>query len=247
MKIAIVDDMAEIRQQLAEILMSFANCHKITFEIDSFDNGEQFLAQFQAGSYSLVFMDIYMNGMDGTATARYMRKLDSQVLLIFLTSSTGHMGNAFSTHAFDYIQKPICTEKIHISLEDALRLLPQPDHYLTFTCENIEQHIVYSHIACLYANGHYTRGILTDGAQYRPYVSFSALSAPLSDDCRFLTVSRGVLCNMDEITDITAAGCTLSSGLTVPVTKRNVRQLQQSWRDYEFERIHRQQVERSKR
>ena len=245
MKIAIIDDMPAVHRQMTTILMDFATQHQLNFEIDTYDSGEEFLAAFLPHTYDLIFLDIYMHGMDGTETAWRLREKDSRVLLVFLTSSMEHMGRAFSAHAFDYIAKPARREEIFVTMTDVLRTLPQPEPYLKFSCETVEYRILYSDLACLYANGHYTRVILTSGKIYRPYQAFSALAAPLKDDPRFLTISRGVLCNMDEITELTAAGCTLSCDITVPVTKRNVRQLTQQWRDYEFASIHRQAKERS--
>ncbi len=247
MRIAIIDDMKSIHQELTEILNDFATGYHQIFEIDTFDSGEAFLSHFQAHTYDLIFLDIYMGGMDGTEVAWKLREKDSQVALIFLTTSMDHMGKAFSTHAFDYIAKPIHREEIELTMCDIMRTLPQPDPYLKFTCENVEHKIFYSDLACLYANGHYTQVLLTSGKIYRPYMTFISLAEPLLKDPRFLMVSRGVLCNMDEIEDLSAAGCTLAGGTTVPVTKRNVRSLAQQWNDYEFARIHRQAKERGLR
>ena len=71
------------------------------------------------------------------------------------------------------------------------------------------------------------------------------LTFNLLEDERFFIVSRGVLCNMDEIADFTSCSCTLACNVTVPVTKRNAKQLQQAWRDYEFAKIHKLTDERS--
>ena len=247
MRIAIVDDITSIHQELTDILTDFFREHNCSFEIDAYNSGEEFLSSFHAHVYDLIFLDIYMDGMEGTEVAWNIREKDSKVLLIFLTSSMEHMGKAFSAHAFDYISKPIRREEIYLAMSDVMRIRPQSEPYLLFTYENTEHKILFSDLACLYANGHYTRIILTDGTIFRPYTSFSTLSGHLHADPRFLMVSRGVLCNMDEITTLTANGCVLSCDMTVPVTKRNARQLAQQWHDYEFARIHEQAKERNMR
>ena len=66
----------------------------------------------------------------------------------------------------------------------------------------------------------------------------------LIEDERFLQVSRGVLCNMDHILEMSKRDCKLSCGITVPITMRNATKLKQQWRDYEFAKIRRSSEER---
>ena len=245
MKIALVDDMTDIRNEMRQILRDFSSDNHVTFEIDEFNSGEDLLSDYTAYTYDIIFMDVYMDAMTGIETAQKLRQNDCRTIIIFLTSSEEHMRHAFSTHAFDYIEKPVEKDKIYSTLFDALRILPNPEKHITFSYENIEYRMVYSDIACLYANGHYTQVVRTDGVTFKPYCAFSNLSAPLLEDERFFIVSRGVLCNMDEIADFTSCSCTLACNVTVPVTKRNAKQLQQAWRDYEFAKIHKLTDERS--
>ena len=104
MRFALVDDAAAERETAGRLFSSFAEEMHTEFEVDMFDSGEAFLSAFVPYTYDIVFMDIYMSGMNGIETARKMRESDSRSLLIFLTSSGEHMGQAFSVHAFDYME-----------------------------------------------------------------------------------------------------------------------------------------------
>lgn len=44
MKIALVDDMKDIRELLNDILKNYSNNNNLEFEIDSFENSEEFLS-----------------------------------------------------------------------------------------------------------------------------------------------------------------------------------------------------------
>ena len=94
---------------------------------------------FTAHSYDIIFMDIFMDGMDGVETAEQIRKFDSHVILIFLTSSQDHMKNAFSCHAFDYVEKPVDLEQITNCLLDALKIIPNKDQFFSFLYNNLEK------------------------------------------------------------------------------------------------------------
>lgn len=239
MRIALVDDMENVRSGMAALIEEFAQAHCLHYEMDEFASGEEFLDHFEAHSYDLVFLDIYMDGISGMEVAEEIRKTDHAVLLIFLTTSQEHMGQAFSAHAFDYLEKPADQERISRCLQDALKLIPDKEQYFSFSIKNTEIRLAYADVVCLYADNHCTKVYDASGTEYTPRMYFSTLSSKLMHDERFLQLSRGILCNMDHILELTKRDCTLTGGLTVPITLRNANQLKQKWRDYEFVKIRR--------
>ena len=101
LKIALVDDERNCLDEMARLCGDFSAQTGRPVEAVSFTSGEAFLDAFEGGGFSVVFMDIYMDGIDGIAAALQMRGMDSGCLLVFLTSSTEFMPDAFSCHAFD--------------------------------------------------------------------------------------------------------------------------------------------------
>ena len=141
-----------------------------------------------------------MDGMDGVETAEQIRKFDSHVILIFLTSSQDHMKDAFSCHAFDYVEKPVDLEQYHKNcLLDALKIIPNKDQFFSFLYNNLEIRLMYSEIVCLYADNHSTRIYDVDGNEYRPRMYYGVLAEQLIEDERFLQVSRAGLCAISII------------------------------------------------
>lgn len=239
MRIALVDDMENVRSDMAALMEDFVQAHHLHCRIDEFASGEEFLEHFEAHSYDLIFLDIYMDGISGMEVAEEIRKTDHAVLLVFLTTSQDHMGQAFSAHAFDYLAKPADPERISRCLQDALKMIPDKEQYFSFSLKNMEIRLAYADVVCLYADNHCTKIYDASGTEYTPRAYFSVLSGQLVHDERFLQLSRGILCNMDHILELTKRDCTLTGGLTVPITLRNANQLKQKWRDYEFAKIRR--------
>ena len=157
------------------------------------------------------------------------------------------MKNAFSCHAFDYVEKPVDLEQITNCLLDALKIIPNKDQFFSFLYNNLEIRLMYSEIVCLYADNHSTKIYDVDGNEYCPRMYYGVLAEQLIEDERFLQVSRGVLCNMDHILEMSKRDCKLSCGITVPVTMRNATKLKQHWRDYEFAKIRRSSEERGRK
>ena len=106
LKIAFVDDEPGGLDEIEQICRNFGKETGHPVETLPFESGEAFLKAFETGSFDLVFMDIYMEGMNGVAAALKMRRQDRGCLLVFLTSSMDFMPDAFSCHAFEYVTKP---------------------------------------------------------------------------------------------------------------------------------------------
>lgn len=243
MRIALVDD-SEIERGILLSLITDYGCEKqILFESDCFDSGDAFLSSFSSDKYDIVFMDIFMNGMSGVETASKMRQIDSHVILIFLTASADYMPDAFRVHAFHYILKSYQKDAIFACLNDASLHLPASETFISFSVNAIEVRIFASQIVCIVADSHYTWITDRNGQKYHPCAAFGTFSKQLLSDRHFLLVSRGVLCNMDDIKCFSSGSCLLSNGQTLPVTLRNAKRLEQTWRDYCFSKTRDQTLE----
>ena len=120
MKIALVDDEQEYLDEMTRLCRDFGERCGCQIETVPFTTGETFLNAFSDGGFSVVFMDIYMEGIDGIAAALKMREQDNRCILVFLTSSTEFMPDAFSCHAFEYITKPFSLQRVESVLQDVL-------------------------------------------------------------------------------------------------------------------------------
>lgn len=65
MQIAIVDDRAEDREELSACLENYMKKHQLDYTLTEFEDGENFLKAAAQVDFQLVFMDIYMENMDG--------------------------------------------------------------------------------------------------------------------------------------------------------------------------------------
>ena len=83
MRIAIVDDIKEERDKLADVLTKQLSRRGIHVNLFEFENGEDFLIAAKERPFTVVFLDIYMSGANGIETARELRIFDSDALLIF--------------------------------------------------------------------------------------------------------------------------------------------------------------------
>ena len=81
MRIAIVDDISEERTLLRTRLESQFSRRNVHIDIFEYENGETFLTAAKECPFTVVFLDIYMNGSNGIDTAKELRRSDTDCLL----------------------------------------------------------------------------------------------------------------------------------------------------------------------
>ncbi len=116
-RVLVVDDEANLRTSLQRILEDEG------FAADAVASGEACLEQLDKNKYDVVFLDIWLPGMDGMEVLKEIRRrLTSQYVI--MVSGHGTIETAVQSTklgAFDFIEKPLSLEKVVLVLEHALK------------------------------------------------------------------------------------------------------------------------------
>ena len=83
MQIAIVDDSAEDRAELSACLENYMKKHQLDYTLTEFEDGENFLKAAAQVNFQLVFMDIYMENMDGMGMPNLKKQSNLSIQLLF--------------------------------------------------------------------------------------------------------------------------------------------------------------------
>ncbi len=242
LKIAFVDDEPGGLDEIEQICRNFGKETGHPVETLPFESGEAFLKAFETGSFDLVFMDIYMEGMNGVAAALKMRRQDRGCLLVFLTSSMDFMPDAFSCHAFEYVTKPFTKERIFDVLSDAVKVLPREQSYVELTADRKTVCLFLDEIASAVTDAHYLDITLTDGRKLRCRMTMTEFMEKIGADPRFIPVNKGIDVNAEHIRAFEKGCCIMESGARFPVRVRDSAKVEQKARDYHFEKIRRRQT-----
>lgn len=241
MKIAFVDDEQEFLDEMHRLCKSFEESTGYPMETVPFSSSETFLEAFGTGGFDLVFMDIYMEGMDGMAAALEMRRQDDRCLLVFLTSSTDFMPDAFSCHAFEYVTKPFSKDRIFHVLSDAVKMLPQKQKYIKLAADRKTVRVFLDEIVSAVTDAHYLNITLTGGENLRCRMTMPEFMERTGSDSRFLPVNKGIAANAEHILEFKNNCCIMKNGTRFPVRVRTGSKIEQMARDYHFEKIRQRQ------
>lgn len=105
-KIAIVEDEIIYAKQLQDFLCQYEQENKEMFDITIYTDGDQIVNKYQS-QYDIILMDVEMKFMDGMSAAEEIRKVDSEVVIIFITNMPQYAIRGYAVDALDYVLKPV--------------------------------------------------------------------------------------------------------------------------------------------
>ena len=121
-RIGIVDDEKQERDQLKQALARFGAENGTELNVQEFDCAAVYLAA-QDRDFDILYLDIDMPQMSGMELAEKIRETDQDVILIFCTNLQQFALNGYSVGALGFIVKPIQWYSFHMYLTRALKVL----------------------------------------------------------------------------------------------------------------------------
>ena len=227
MRIAIVDDEAEVRettrQHLAKIFGKYWPEETAVVQFDLFDSAESLLACFGRQLYDLVLLDILMPGLGGMEAARRLRAASADVGIIFLTSSEAYLMEGYRVFADGYFLKPVGVdeEAFRAALARVFARREKAETALSMQYNGRSIEIVFDKIFYVDLDGGRLHIVLAkQGLCFtRPYTYEWALEH-LMHDGRFLECYHRILVNMDKIERMEKEVFVLTNGAQLPISQR---------------------------
>lgn len=239
--IAIADDLENDRLRLEHDIRKWFGSQEDSVSVLCCPDGESMLGQVSRGTFQLVFLDIQMgrDKMDGIELARRLREIDSQLLVVFLTTSKEYAFDAFPIHPFDYLIKPYDAETLNRVLSEAMRILTDKEPEILVRIARADYRIPMGKIVSALSQGHTVEIRTTDGELLKSSMTFSEIEAQLTADPRFLTCNRGILVNMDHVLSLTENSMQMSDGQMYPMRTRGRAELITAFSQYQISRMKR--------
>ena len=163
MKLAIVDDEKIAVDLLKKYIKRFEEENKFDINVSVFYNPNDFLINY-SNDYELVLMDIEMPGLNGIETAKELRRIDSNVVLMFITNMMQYAINGYEVEAIDFVLKPLSYEDFVLKMQKALRYVSRnKDKKITINTQDSIVNLYISDIYYIEVNKHYLLYHTTNG------------------------------------------------------------------------------------
>lgn len=116
--ILICDDNKDITDEVYKLLKDIENKSNNEFNIDIKNRGD-FIDSSEI-LYDIAIVDIEMPGVNGLKLSEKLKELNSDVIVIVLTSFQNYLDDAMRIHVFRYLSKPIDKNRFYENFKDAL-------------------------------------------------------------------------------------------------------------------------------
>jgi DNA-binding LytR/AlgR family response regulator len=125
--IAFVEDDPATTELLQNCIDRYAREKRTDLQWTHYERAEDFLENYSQ-RFSLVLMDIRLgSGMTGMEAAQRLRRQDSSVQLIFITSLAQYAVKSYEVNALDFLLKPFSYAQFSMKMDKAVRLLAREE------------------------------------------------------------------------------------------------------------------------
>ena len=199
-RVAIVEDEAEIREQLMGYVQRYTRQYGTAFEVKTFADGLEILEDYRP-AYDLILLDIEMKHLDGMETARRIRELDPEVMLVFITNMAQYAIKGYAVGALDYVLKPVPYFAFSQQLRKAEeQLRRRARHYLALPVEGGMRRLDSSLIYYLESEGHRVH-FYTEEGDFVAAGTLKAFEEKLAER-PFARCNSGYLVNLAQVKSV---------------------------------------------
>ncbi len=228
MNVGICDDSEKEREQLKDLLFS----HSPDYKILEYPSGESLLAGLINGeTLDLLFLDIYMTGINGIETAEQIRRTHKNLPIIFLTTSTDFALSAFGVRAIGYLLKPVNQNQLKEYLQD-FTPAPQPPDTWQVISGHKNLSISIKQIVYWEQRGNYGELHMENGAVYPLRMTFAEISKHLEAYANISPCGKSYLVNLSFVRTLNPKEVLLENGTKLPVPRRAYQIVRQNFLNF---------------
>lgn len=228
LSIAICDDSKESRDTIKTYVEKFFAEKAYIYKLSEFASGEELLADETS---DIVLLDVEMAGIDGVEVKNKL-KYDSKTRIIFVTSHSEVMAEAFGANVIGFLTKPIDYKMLSGKLEEAVAGYSRDSRYITIESSgNVykAEKILLMDIVYIKSDDRYTEIIVNDGRQIFSDKGIGSYEQELKED--FGLASRSCLVNFRYVKAIDK-NIKLKTEESVSLSRRRVKAFKEQYREY---------------
>lgn len=235
-KIAFCDDDMEVLHQMNELLDRYRVERNEDITYAAFQSPFELLTEIEKGIRpDILFLDVVMPGQNGMDVAKEIRQYDTNMKIIFLTSSPEFAVESYSVGAYFYQLKPIWEESFFRLMDAVLAecekkkknslILRSKDGITRIDLQQLE----YCEVLGRKLLFHLENGAVLEGAG-----SLDDLVGQLMQYSNFFRPHRSFLVNMEYIQNISSRSIKMVNDAVIPIPHGKCSEIKNTYMEYAF-------------
>ena len=235
-KIAFCDDDMEVLHQMNELLDRYQVERNEDITYAAFQSPFELLTEIEKGIRpDILFLDVVMPGQNGMDVAKEIRQYDTNMKIIFLTSSPEFAVESYSVGAYFYQLKPIWEESFFRLMDSVLSecekkkknslILRSKDGITRIDLQQLEYCEVLGRKLLFH---------LENGAVLESAGSLDDLAGQLMQYSNFFRPHRSFLVNMEYIQNISSRSIKMVNEAEIPIPHGKCSEIKNTYMEYAF-------------
>lgn len=235
-KIAFCDDDMEVLHQMNELIDRYRVERNEDITYATFQSPFELLTEIEKGIRpDILFLDVVMPGQNGMDVAKEIRQYDTNMKIIFLTSSPEFAVESYSVGAYFYQLKPIWEESFFRLMDAVLAecekkkknslILRSKDGITRIDLQQLEYCEVLGRKLLFH---------LENGAVLESAGSLDDLAGQLMQYSNFFRPHRSFLVNMEYIQNISSRSIKMVNDAEIPIPHGKCSEIKNTYMEYAF-------------
>ena len=228
-QIAVVEDEDSCAEQLSEYISRYSRESGREIQTVRFRDGDEIVEDYKP-RFDIILMDIQMRFMDGVTAAEHIRKVDPEVIIMFITNMTQYAIRGYAVDALDYVLKPVDYFAFSQRFGRAISRIRHHDaHFITISSRDGTRKLNVESIAYIESRGH-SLTFYTTNDSYTTTAAMKDVEEKLSGD-GFCRCNKGYLVNLAYVDGI-RDGCVVVGNDLLPIARARKNDFMKTLTDY---------------
>ena len=235
-KIAFCDDDMEVLHQMNELLDRYRVERNEDITYAAFQSPFELLTEIEKGIRpDILFLDVVMPGQNGMDVAKEIRQYDTNMKIIFLTSSPEFAVESYSVGAYFYQLKPIWEESFFRLMDAVLaECEKKKKNSLILRSKDGITRIDLQQLEYCEVRGRKLLFHLENGAVLESAGSLDDLAGQLMQYSNFFRPHRSFLVNMEYIQNISSRSIKMVNDAVIPIPHGKCSEIKNTYMEYAF-------------
>lgn len=237
-KTAFCDDDPAVLAKMGVLLQKYCKSSGQKMVYALFSSPLEVLAEIEKGMrWDILILDILMPGQNGIDVAREIRGYDTDMKIIFLTSSAEFAVESYTVGAYFYQMKPVCEERFFELMDAVVAACGQARQGSLLLCaKNGIRRIDLEKLEYCEVMGRTLLFHMEGGSVFEGGGGMDELERKLMPYGNFLRPHRSFLVNMEYIQSISGKAVVMSCGVNIPVPHGKYSGIKESYLEYALSR-----------
>lgn len=218
-KVAFCDDDPNILKEMSTLIEKYSELRGLEIIYATFGSPLEMLEEIGKGMrWDILFLDVLMPGQNGIDVAKEIRQYDTDIKIVFLTSSAEFAVESYTVSAYFYQMKPIGGENFFKLMDSVTAVCERErqDSFLLFAKSGIRR-IELERLEYCEVMGRTLLFHMEAGDVFESAGGMGELCEKLLPYGNFLHPHRSYLVNMEYIQSISYKTIVMNCGVNVPI------------------------------